>query len=752
MRRRRLTLFCLLTVVALQLGATPSQKDDESKALDFLYKYMPLPDSLDYPIEFWRQNVAYALKARDEMGWNVPEREWLHFVLPPRVNNEELDNCRPVFYEMLKDRIRGLSMYDAILEVNHWCHEKVTYQPSDSRTSAALATMRSGIGRCGEESTFAVAALRAVGIPARQVYTPRWAHTDDNHAWVEAWADGKWYFLGACEPEPVLNLGWFNAPASRGMIMNTYVFGHYDGPEDVIGRDACYTIINVTSNYAPTSSLVVRTIDAQGQLCPAYVEFKLYNYAEFYTIGRRQSSGICSFNTGLGDLLVWASHNGNYGFAKASVGRQDTITIILDNPTGTWETEIVPPAERNTQPKLTDEQIQANRLRLAKEDSIREHTPHGNQSVLNAFLTGAADKEKAELLLSLLTEKDRRDVTIDVLTDSYLYSPSTDPNVFNPRVCVEPLTPYKAYLGSVLPRLSLEEWRQWVLDSIRVDQTRNPQRLCMSPASVWRERVADVRSRDIFFVAGARALGHAASYDPVYGRSVPALTSQRNHQTKGLFRLMPETKTDWESSYYTHFTLSKLENGSPRLLSFPEEGVTAQDFAQGKQLEQGTYLLTTGTRLAKGDVLVRTRIFQLTDSLSVPLALRHDNEQLQVIGNLNAEDIYTDRNGHRQAIISTTGRGYYVLGLVQDKHEPSNHALHDIALKQKELETIGRPILILNAEDNRPIVEEIAQSLHLETRELPLFVIADTFNRIVWVSQGYTIGMGEQLLRALKKL
>ena len=32
---------------------------------------------------------------------------------------------------------------------------------------------------------------------SRQVYTPRWAHTDDNHAWVEAWVNGKWYFLGA---------------------------------------------------------------------------------------------------------------------------------------------------------------------------------------------------------------------------------------------------------------------------------------------------------------------------------------------------------------------------------------------------------------------------------------------------------------------------------------------------------------------------------------------------------------------------
>ena len=48
---------------------------------------------------------------------------------------------RPAFYDELKDRVRGLSMRDAILEVNHWCHEKVAYQPSDGRTSSPLATV-----------------------------------------------------------------------------------------------------------------------------------------------------------------------------------------------------------------------------------------------------------------------------------------------------------------------------------------------------------------------------------------------------------------------------------------------------------------------------------------------------------------------------------------------------------------------------------------------------------------------------------
>ena len=160
-----------------------------------------MADIADHPGEFYLENVDYAFKAREEMPWGkvVPEREFRHFVLPIRVNNENLDDSRKVFYEELKDRVKNLSLYDAVLEVNHWCHEKVIYTPSDARTSSPLASVKTAYGRCGEESTFTVAALRSVGIPARQVYTPRWAHTDDNHAWVEAWwmANGTSWCLRA---------------------------------------------------------------------------------------------------------------------------------------------------------------------------------------------------------------------------------------------------------------------------------------------------------------------------------------------------------------------------------------------------------------------------------------------------------------------------------------------------------------------------------------------------------------------------
>lgn len=280
----------------------------EQEALEFLYAYMPLADITDYPGEFHLMNIRASQRAAEEMPWGktIPEDLFRHFVLPVRVNNEQLDSARVVFYKELKDRVKSLSLYDAILEVNHWCHEKAVYMPSDARTSSPLATVSTAYGRCGEESTLLVAALRSVGIPARQVYTPRWAHTDDNHAWVEAWADGKWHFLGACEPEPVLDLGWFNAPASRGMLMHTKVFGRYEGKEEVMSVNPTYTEINVIDNYAPTAQAKVMVKDEAGNPVPdACVEFKLYNYAEFYTVATKHTDdgGVCGLTAGKGICL-----------------------------------------------------------------------------------------------------------------------------------------------------------------------------------------------------------------------------------------------------------------------------------------------------------------------------------------------------------------------------------------------------------------------------------------------------------------
>ena len=370
----------------------------EREAMEFLYAYMPLSDLADYTPQFFLQQVRYAFRAREEMPWgkDVPEDVFRHFVLVYRVNNENLDTARMVMFRELKERVQGMTIEEAALEVNHWCHEHVAYRASDSRTSAPLATMRTSLGRCGEESTFAVTALRAVGIPARQCYTPRWAHCDDNHAWVEVWvsgesgASGEWKFLGACEPDPRLNMGWFSVPSTRCMMVHSKAFGKYKGDEEVVKRTSLYSELNLLSHYAPTRRVTVTVQDSTGKpLEGAQVKFKLYNYAEYYTLSTQttDAEGKASLTTGLGDLLIWVtapvesekwkveSDKIPYAFSKLDVRQDSTLTLtipsILNSQFSILNFEMVPPAAGEPKVVATEEETAANARRLAYEDSLR---------------------------------------------------------------------------------------------------------------------------------------------------------------------------------------------------------------------------------------------------------------------------------------------------------------------------------------------------------------------------------------------
>lgn len=352
---------------------------EEREALQFLFAYMPYSDLADYDGDFFLKQVRAAFAARDTFSWGrtVPEEIFRHFVLVYRVNNENLDTARIYIFNELKDRVKGMSMYDAALEVNHWCHEHVTYRPSDMRTSAPLATLRTGYGRCGEESTLTVTALRAVGIPARQCYTPRWAHCDDNHAWVEVWVDGKWYYLGACEPAAKLDMAWFTQPATRCMMVHSNVFGKYNGAEETNYNGSLYAKANMLSHYADTRKITVTVQDASGKPLPgAQVKFKLYNYSEYYPISDAitDAQGQASLTTGLGDLLIWASSDGKYNYTKMDVRENGSTTLKLTRVEGeeyVENLEINPPAGKIREEAATEAEMAANARRLAYEDSLR---------------------------------------------------------------------------------------------------------------------------------------------------------------------------------------------------------------------------------------------------------------------------------------------------------------------------------------------------------------------------------------------
>lgn len=805
-------LVCLVAMLAM---SGSSHASEVSKYMDFLYANMALPDSTDYDRAFYERNIESSLQAREEMPWGkiVPEREFMHFVLPVRVNNENMDSCRWVFYRDLRDRVKDLTMADAILEVNHWCHERVTYTPSDGRTSSPLASIRTAYGRCGEESTLLVAALRAVGIPARQVYTPRWAHTDDNHAWVEAWADGKWHFLGACEPEPVLDLGWFNAPASRGMLMHTKAFGKYDGPEEKMLETACYTEINETQNYAPVAPATVVVTDRNGRtVAGAPVEFKIYNYAEFYTVSRKYTDerGIATLQAGMGDLVVWGCKDGYFGFERCHVADGDTTRLCLNIPTDfkeplTFDITIVPPVERNTLPPVTDEQRKRNNDRLASEDAMRNAyvatfdtssplltASRGNHAVIRSFVEATGDTA----LLWTLSAKDLRDVPMDVLTDhhsnaperaSYLSEELYDKYVRCPRVAGEMLTPYRRYFLDNIPAVQREQWRnspqqlvKWVAQNIAIDEVRNPQHLRMRPMGVWKHRTTDAVSRDILFVALARTCGVAARIDGVTGKvqymnekcewiDVAFGKDDAAQAQQGMLRAHYKAQPWLENpKYYIHFTVSALKDGFPSLLNYDDNDTYDNTFKQGQRLDTGAYVMISGTRLASGSVLARvvlTRVNENQETVA-DLELRQASHELQVIGNCNSG-----------LLLDKTGRGFFAAAIIAPSNEPTNHILRDISLRRADLEAWGRPIVLMFRNEDEAqrfrkedfpqlpstvmwcvdtdgaVEKDIREQMHVAPdAPLPLVFIGDTFDRVVFFSQGYTINMGDQLMNAVNKL
>ena len=790
----------------------PYLTTEEFEALEFLYAYMPLADLTDYSTDYYLQNVRSSIDARKEMGWDVPERIFRHFVLPIRANNESLDTSRVAFYRELKPRVQGMDMKDAILEVNHWCHEKLTYKPSDARTLSPLSAVRSSLGRCGEESTFTVAALRAVGIPARQVYTPRWAHTDDNHAWVEAWADGKWYFLGACEPEPVLNLGWFNAPASRGLLMHTRVFGSYDGPEEKVMVGPNFTEINLIDNYAKTARVDFTVVGEDGApVDSAFVDFMIYNYAEFYPALSKytDTEGRTFLTAGMGDMMVWASKNGKYGYSKVSFGKDKDVVITISD-THSFEPRsmmIVPPPETANIPEVTPAQRAENDIRFSCEDSLRkaymatfvvsDGTPKGRLLALSAgnhetiakFLEDHPDQRAMDLLESL-SDKDMIDVTREILDDSYNASDA----ILCPRVENEFLSPYKSFFaGRFGTELSKDELSvpgnliKWVNDSITLLRDPKAWSIPMSPEGVYNVRMADAHSRNIFFVALARTLGIDARKDPVTGKiqyreagqwiDVDFEASSQVVAPTGTLVLNYEpTAILADPDYYTHFTISKIDNGYTRLLTFDEGQVDmgggvswSNVFKKGASLDVGDYVLVSGNRLSDGSVPVTMQQFSVKEGETTTLDLRIviPEDKLSVIGSFDAETRYVAEPGTEPvSVLSTTGRGFYVIGFLTPRQEPSVHAINDLIAAKAGLEAWNRPILLLTTTEGLGWLKEYSASLPsnvrfgiipdgldlLKGRRMPYFLLADTFNRVFFTTEGYTIGLGDQLTTAIAKL
>jgi hypothetical protein len=220
----------------------------------------------------------------------------------------------------------------------------------------------------------------------------------------------------------------------------------------------------------------------------------------------------------------------------------------------------------------------------------------------------------------------------------------------SPRVEDELITiPFKQYFEKAFSKKTADAFRadpmklvEWIKKNIRLNPDKKALRIAQTPVGVMKSKITDERSRDIFFVDVARSLGIEAQKDAVTGKiqykkngewqDVKFDNTAEKTSTAaalGTIKLTYEpTKLLDNPKYYSHFTISRIENGTAHLLNFEEgqadmgNGTTwSNTFKKGYKLDAGTYMLTTGTRLASGSVLASNRLFEIVEGQTTTLPL-----------------------------------------------------------------------------------------------------------------------------------
>lgn len=740
----------------------------------FLYGFMTVNDIVSYPVEFIARYVQASLQMREQVAYagQVPEELFLTYVLQYRVNNEHIDDSRGMLFDTLLPRIRDKGMREAALEVNYWCYERATYIPTDDRTLPPSAMMKAAKGRCGEESTFTVSAMRSVGIPARQCYSPRWAHCDDNHAWVEVWVDGAWHYMGACEPEPVLDKGWFTAAASKAMLVHSKAYSTLIGGEDAAYATPVYTLINGTPTYGEVRSLSVLVLEDGIAQPGVQVQFQLVNYSELYPIykTRTDEQGRAVFTTGMGDLCIYVEKDGRSLLQKVDVRRESEVTLDLRDAStaaerdgAVQEFDLVPPAEHVAVNKR-EADWNAHEARLAACDALREGVEagfagedkahpeshflmlaKGNQKEVEAFLSwDQAEMEEKLAILSTLRDKDLVDITCSTLKDYILCSRPYESRysrqdyisyVLAPRISNEMILPVRSRILQWLKErhVTLEKgadvW-EYLERRVNIMPDYGASIEAADSFGALCYGMCDAASFPVVFVAVCRSVGIAARLNPVTGEPEygvgtdgvlafvsPKGTKQGAPEKKNV-RLTLVGEENKTASYSIQFSLGVWRDGTYHTLDLYGLEVRGEHTLE---LEPGFYRLLTSVRQIDGSVSARLYCFALEQDRSIALTMREDRTK-EKIKHVPLHDVTVKQDGGKGSLFALW-REYPGLLIVADPgKEPTEHLFQEILECKESYREKGIGIAILLIEPSRNatlqrVLEELPAAKVFEWQE-----------------------------------
>lgn len=715
----------------------------KNRIMEYYKSSMPYCDKTDIPKEVLWAYADHACFLREHAAWcrELPEDIFLENVAAYRINSERIEDCRRWFYDMIMPGIEGLSLKEAILKVNLWCAQNATYHQADYRTANAVTVYKSGFGRCGEESTFAVTALRSVGIAARQVYAPLWSHCNDNHAWVEAYCDGRWQYFGACEPEPVLNRGWFDLPASKAMLVHARAFGLLENQPDVIAQNGSVVYYNVTDHYAKTADVTFAVKDAAGEpLCDAWVKLSVLNYAHFGNIATLKTDGegkACA-RLGMGSVKLSCMKDGRFLSALLTITESGTMEVKLEAvrhdewsehrfiaPAGgvgeddeaapevfvafQQETEAAKAMRENRIASYYDE---ARAARFPEAEEILR-TAGGNFEEVIRFLEMDDNPYRLKLLQNL-TQKDYYDLNADVLNEHLTCalacadSRTVPEDIFvkcllNPRLEYEELSTWRREireeLGEKAAQYAQEPERIWteICEKVELPKEDAYDTLRMKPLSVLRGGRGSWQDRKNLFLAVARSLGVAARLNPITkaaefykdGAFCPAAPVKEEEEKTTLTFLAGGEK--W--TYMTDWGLERLEEHGYRPLDLEDE-----EWAQERltvKVQPGDYRITTTIRLLNGDQLFTEYCFILGSQERTVALQKHSGYKDMDEGAVLPEVLVRTENGSAALNSLRDGRRA-IYAWIREGEEPTEHLLNEMLERISDVKNCQERIFLLS--------------------------------------------------------
>lgn len=799
---RRLCALCGGEKIAAEIEKTIREDGRETaEALTWLYASSPISDWLNYPFSLFYETVRHGIFLRETVAKDIPEDIFRNYVLHPRVNDEELSPCRKLFYDLLAPELEGLSPEQAVLAANYWCAGQVTYRSTDTRTASALTVYRAGYGRCGEESVFCVNVLRAVGIPARQVYVPRWSHCDDNHAWVEAYVNGQWHYLGACEPEEKLDRGWFSAAAGRAMMVYSRCFGDIPRGEEVLFRMGKAAYLNHTARYAPVEEITLRPLGKQGQPLPeTEVALEIFNMGELFPFARLKTDdrGEVTFRCGQGSLGIRTAD------VQKILDTRDKTEIVLDpEDRDRWQTfSFFPPEDAGAgTAALTREEQAAGKEKNAAASERRQRKnqmldrkraealgdggrvtailrkSRGNSGELLDFLEDERypGEEKVKLLLTL-SAKDLCDVTGDILREcldsrgksscppELLY-----PYVLSPRVETEPLSLYRKALRGALTDAEKRLFRRdpgaaWKFLSERVfsHPQGEYQSLVTLPAAALSGGCGSLRSRKILFVALCRSLGIPARLHPRTG--VPEFYRDGEFQPvepaeTGKITFVKNRGETW--SYGSDYTLARFRDGEYEALELRRERWEGDDLTF--DAPSGDYRVLTENRLPNGVIHGGAYHFHLAPGGGETVSLRKSPADLrQMLESIQLDDFPVAEGKLFPG--ETRAKDGGMLAWLDLGREPTEHLLNEILAEKERFRELSVTFFLDSGTENetlRKVLEALpdamvfvdggmreamARRVYADPDKAPLVLLCNKPNHVVMAWSGYRVGAGKLIL------